>query len=110
EAAIRSLARLEEPGADWETTASIQLRLSQATITVKLYTSDAVGIEAERKRLEKDLGIAQKQLGNAAKKPSNEQCLNKAPEHVVADIKERQVVAQEEFDRITRRLEGLPKK
>ncbi|HJD89940.1 MAG TPA: valine--tRNA ligase [Corynebacterium urealyticum] len=110
EAAIRSLARLEEPGDDWETTASIELRLSQATITVELDTSDAVDIEAERKRLEKDLAIAQKELDNAAKKLSNENFLNKAPEHVVADIKERQVVAQEEFDRITRRLEGLPKK
>ena len=77
---------------------------------MELDTSDAVDIEAERKRLEKDLANAQKELDNAAKKLSNENFLNKAPEHVVADIKERQVVAQEEFDRITRRLEGLPKK
>lgn len=109
EPAIRSLARLEEPAEDWDTTASIELRLSQATITVELDTSDTVDVAAERKRLEKDLANAQKELDNAAKRLSNENFLAKAPEHVVADIRERQTIAQEEFDRITRRLEGLPK-
>jgi len=109
EPAIRSLARLEDPAEDWDTTASIELRLSQATITVELDTSDTVDVAAERKRLEKDLANAQKELDNAAKRLSNENFLAKAPEHVVADIRERQTIAQEEFDRITRRLEGLPK-
>ena len=76
---------------------------------MQLDTSGTVDVAAERKRLEKDLAAAQKELDNAAKKLGNENFLAKAPEKVVEGIRERQRVAQEEFDRITARLEGLPK-
>lgn len=109
EDAVRSLVRLETPAEDFAETASIEVRLSQATIAVQLDTSGTVDVAAERKRLEKDLAAAQKELDNAAKKLGNENFLAKAPEKVVEGIRERQRVAQEEFDRITARLEGLPK-
>lgn len=109
EDAVRSLVRLEIPAEDFAETASIEVRLSQATIAVQLDTSGTVDVAAERKRLEKDLAAAQKELDNAAKKLGNENFLAKAPEKVVEGIRERQRVAQEEFDRITARLEGLPK-
>ena len=108
EDAVRSLVRLETPAEDFAETASIEVRLSQATIAVQLDTSGTVDVAAERKRLEKDLAAAQKELDNAAKKLGNENFLSKAPEKVVEGIRERQRVAQEEFDRITTRLEGLP--
>lgn len=100
--------RLEKPADDFSATASIEVRLSQATVTVELDTSDTVDVAAERKRLEKDLAAAQKELDNAAKKLSNESFLSKAPEKVVEGIRERQRVAQADFERITARLEGLP--
>ena len=109
EDAVRSLVRLETPAEGFAETASIEVRLSQATIAVQLDTSGTVDVAAERKRLEKDLAAAQKELDNAAKKLGNENFLAKAPEKVVEGIRERQRVAQEEFDRITARLEGLPK-
>ena len=109
EEAVRSLVRLETPEEGFAETASIEVRLSQATIAVQLDTSGTVDVAAERKRLEKDLAAAQKELDNAAKKLGNENFLAKAPEKVVEGIRERQRVAQEEFDRITARLEGLPK-
>ena len=109
EDAVRSLVRLETPAEDFAETASIEVRLSQATIAVQLDTSGTVDVAAERKRLEKDLAAAQKELDNAAKKLGNENFLAKAPEKVVEGIRGRQRVAQEEFDRITARLEGLPK-
>lgn len=109
EPAVRSLVRLEEPAEGFSATASIEVRLSQATIAVELDTSGTVDVAAERKRLEKDLAAAQKELDNAAKKLSNESFLAKAPEKVVEGIRERQRVAQEEHERITARLEGLPK-
>ena len=109
ESAVRSLVRLEEPAEGFSATASIEVRLSQATIAVELDTSGTVDVAAERKRLEKDLAAAQKELDNAAKKLSNESFLAKAPEKVVEGIRERQRVAQEEHERITARLEGLPK-
>ena len=108
EGAVRSLVRLETPEDGFAETASIEVRLSQATIAVQLDTSGTVDVAAERKRLEKDLAAAQKELDNAAKKLGNENFLAKAPEKVVEGIRERQRVAQEEFDRITTRLEGLP--
>ena len=108
EPAVRSLVRLEQPEADFTATASLEVRLSQATITVELDTSGTVDVAAERKRLEKDLAEAQKELDNAAKKLSNENFLAKAPEKVVEGIKERQRVAQEEHERISARLAELP--
>ena len=64
-------------------------------------------IAAERKRLEKDLAKAQKELDQTGKKLGNEAFLSKAPEAVVEKIRTRQQVAQEEVERITARLEGL---
>lgn len=108
ESAVRSIVRLQQPEEGFTATASIEMRLSQATVTVELDTSGTVDVAAERKRLEKDLAEAQKELDNAAKKLSNENFLAKAPEKVVAGIKERQRVAAEEHERITARLANLP--
>lgn len=78
------------------------------TVTVELDTSGTVDVAAERRRLEKDLAAARKELDNAAKKLGNENFLAKAPEAVVAGIRERQAVAEGDVARITARLEGLP--
>ena len=83
------------------------MRLSQASVEVTLDTSGAVDVEAERKRLEKDLAKAQKELDQTGKKLGNEAFLSKAPEAVVEKIRVRQQVAQEEVERITARLKGL---
>ncbi len=108
EDAVRSIVRLEAPEEHFAATASIEVRLSQTTLAVALDTSSTVDVAAERKRLEKDLAAAQKELDNAEKKLSNTAFVSKAPEHVVAGIKERQAIAQEEFARITQRLQELP--
>lgn len=86
----------------------MELRLSTATLTVELDTSGTVDVAAERKRLEKDLAEANKELDRAAKKLGNEGFLAKAPEQVVAKIRERQQIAVEEVGRITARLAELP--
>jgi len=107
ETAVRSLAKVETPADGFEESASIELRLSQATIAVALDTSGTVDVAAERKRLEKDLAAAHKELEGTAKKLSNEAFLSKAPDAVVEKIRTRQQVAQEEVERITARLEAL---
>ena len=83
------------------------MRLSQATVEVTLDTHGAVDVEAERKRLEKDLAKANKELEQTGKKLGNENFLAKAPEDVVNKIRARQDIAREEVERITSRLEGL---
>ena len=104
---VRNLANTTAPGEDFDPSASIEVRLSQATVEVTLDTHGAVDVEAERKRLEKDLAKANKELEQTGKKLGNENFLSKAPEEVVNKIKERQQIAREEVERITSRLEGL---
>lgn len=104
---VRSLARLDQPAEDFAASASIEVRLSQATIEISVDTSGTVDKEAERKRLDKDLAAATKELETTAKKLGNESFLAKAPEAVVAKIRERQQIAQEEVARISARLEEL---
>ncbi|MDV2413735.1 valine--tRNA ligase [Corynebacterium kefirresidentii] len=104
---VRNLANTTAPAEDFDPSASIEVRLSQATVEVTLDTHGAVDVEAERKRLEKDLAKANKELEQTGKKLGNENFLSKAPEVVVNKIKQRQQIAREEVERITSRLEGL---
>ncbi|HCG3009436.1 TPA: valine--tRNA ligase [Corynebacterium striatum] len=104
---VRNLANTTVPEEGFTASASIEVRLSQGTVEVALDTSGAVDVEAERKRLEKDLAKANKELEQTGKKLANESFLAKAPDEVVEKICTRQQVAQEEVDRITARLEAL---
>ena len=104
---VRNLANITAPEADFTASASIEVRLSQGTVEISLDTSDAIDVDAERKRLEKDLAKALKELDQTGSKLSNEAFLSKAPEHVVDKIRERQTIAQEEVERINTRLEAL---
>lgn len=104
---VRNLANTTAPSEDFNPSASIEVRLSQATVEVTLDTHGAVDVEAERKRLEKDLAKANKELEQTGKKLGNDNFLAKAPEEVVTKIRARQDIAREEVERITSRLEGL---
>ncbi len=105
---VRQIAKVEAPGEDFVSSASIEMRLSKANLDVALDTSGTVDVAAERKRLEKELAAAEKELDTTGKKLSNEQFLANAPEAVVEKIKTRQKVAQEEFERVTARIAQLP--
>ncbi len=107
ETLVRSLAKVTAPEDDFEESASLELRLSQSTLTVALDTSGTVDKVAERKRLEKELAAANKELDGTGKKLANEAFLSKAPAEVVDKIRARRQVAQEEVERLTARLEGL---
>jgi valyl-tRNA synthetase len=105
--AVRSLAWLTAEDDGFTPSAAVEVRLSQATVTVELDTSGTVDVEAERRRLEKDLAAAQKELKGTEGKLGNEAFLAKAPADVVDKIRTRQQVAREEVDRITARLAAL---
>ncbi|WP_080794449.1 valine--tRNA ligase [Corynebacterium pacaense] len=107
EDAVRSLVRIEEPSADFQASASLEVRLGAATITVELDTSGTVDVAAERKRLEKDLATAEKELETTGKKLGNDAFLSKAPDAVVDKIRHRQRIAREEVERISKRLQEL---
>ena len=104
---LDSLARLDGAGDDFSATATVDVRLSGATVTVRIDTSGTVDIEAERKRAAKDLAAAEKELAQTTAKLGNEQFLAKAPDNVVAKIRERQQVATEEVERLGAKLASL---
>jgi valyl-tRNA synthetase len=106
-AAVTSLAWLTAPGPDFGASASLEVRLSGGTIVVELDTSGTIDVAAERRRLEKDLAAAQKELASTTAKLANEDFLGKAPQNVVTKIRDRQQLAQEETERINARLAGL---
>jgi valyl-tRNA synthetase len=101
---IRTLARLTPAGDGFTPTASLDL----GTVTVELDLSGAIDIDAERRRLEKDLAAAQKELDQVSKKLGNEQFLSKAPEHVVAKMHERESAAGADIERLASRIAALP--
>lgn len=110
-AAVTSQAWLTEPGAHFAPSATVEVRLgaahSTSTVVVELDTSGTVDVAAERRRLEKDLAAAEKELVATAAKLGNEAFLAKAPEAVVDKIRGRQQLARDEVDRITARLSAL---
>jgi valyl-tRNA synthetase len=83
------------------------VRLSGGTVVVEVDTSGTVDVEAERKRLQKDLAAAEKELTQTTGKLGNDAFLSKAPEAVIEKIRSRQQLAREEVERISGRLAAL---
>jgi valyl-tRNA synthetase len=106
ESLIRSLARLDEPTGGFAATAT--LAVSGGT-KVELDTRGTIDVAAERARLGKDLKATEKELTQCRAKLSNESFLAKAPEPVVAKIRERLAAAEREHARLTVALDALPK-
>ncbi|CAN2209876.1 ValS Valyl-tRNA synthetase [Candidatus Nanopelagicaceae bacterium] len=74
---------------------------------VELDLSGTVDVVAERARLEKDLVTAQKDMKTAEVKLNNEGFMAKAPESVVAEIRERMSATSADIERITAQLAAL---
>ncbi len=109
-AAVRSLAWLTEPGSEFSPSASVEVRLGAdpgSTVVVELDTSGAIDVAAERRRLEKDLAAAHKELAGTSAKLTNDAFLAKAPPAVVDKIRARQQLAHDEVDRISGRLAAM---
>ncbi|MGV9301182.1 valine--tRNA ligase [Amycolatopsis sp. NPDC003676] len=108
EAGIRSLVRLTEPEDGFSVSASLEVALAGGVVTVELDTSGTIDVAAERKRLEKDLGAARKELAQTEGKLGNEAFIAKAPEQVIEKIKVRRETAVADIGRIEARLAALP--
>jgi len=106
-AAVTALSWLTDPTADFTPIVSVEVRLSSGTVNVELDTSGSVDFDAERRRLEKDLAAAQKELAATTAKLDNQAFLAKAPVDVVDKIRSRQQIAREETARIGARLASL---
>lgn len=107
-AQVCALARLTPAAEDFTATASLEVRLGLSTVDVEIDTSGTIDLAAERRRLEKDLVAARKELETTGAKLGNEAFLGKAPDHVVDKIRGRRDLAEAEVARITARLESMP--
>ncbi|GAA2596971.1 valine--tRNA ligase [Streptomyces axinellae] len=103
EDAIRQLLRLQPAGEGFQATASLPV----AGATVALDLSGVIDVEAERKRLAKDLAAAEKELAQTSGKLGNEAFLAKAPDHVVDKIRTRRGSAEADIARLKEQLERL---
>ncbi|WP_432278706.1 valine--tRNA ligase [Nocardia carnea] len=103
ETAIRQLLRLETPAEGFTATATLPI----GDARIRLDLSQAIDVDAERRRLQKALAAAQKELDTAAKKLGNEGFLAKAPGEVVDGIRLRQQTAQQDAERLQRQLDSL---
>jgi valyl-tRNA synthetase len=103
EDAIRSLLRLTPAAEGFAVSAS----LAAESVTVELDLAGTVDIEAERKRLEKDLAAARKEVAQATAKLGNESFTAKAPAEVVAKTRDRLAGAGADIARLEARLASL---
>jgi len=101
---IRTLSALQQPGQAFDVSST----LTSGAVRIELDLHGAIDVIAERKRLERDLAAARKELAQAQAKLGNEQFLAKAPEKVIASIRDRAVLAEAEVDRISASLDALP--
>jgi valyl-tRNA synthetase len=108
-AAVTTLARLNPPSESFAPSASVEVALAGGSIEVQLDLSGAVDVEAERKRLAKDLAAAEKELAQCEGKLGNPKFTEKAPADVVGKIRVRREAALADIDRINTRIAALPK-
>jgi valyl-tRNA synthetase len=101
---IRSLARLDAPADGFAPTATLNI---SGGVAVELDTRGAIDVAAERARLAKDRAAAEKERAGALAKLGNVAFLAKAPEHVVAGIRERLAAAEAELARVDAALDAL---
>ncbi|MGW4944526.1 valine--tRNA ligase [Actinoplanes sp. NPDC004185] len=102
---IRALARLDAPGAEFAATATLAVT---GGITVDLDTRGTIDVAAERARLDKDRAAAEKEAAQCRAKLDNDAFVGKAPEQVVAKIKDRLATAEADLARIAAALKALP--
>jgi valyl-tRNA synthetase len=104
EARIRSLLRLTEPGEGFLPTGSVQAE----GVVIELDTAAGLDVDAERKRLNKDLAAARADIEAAERKLASPSFVERAPAEVVSKNRERLAAAQADVRRLTERLAALP--
>jgi valyl-tRNA synthetase len=102
---IRALARLDGASGGFAATATLAVG---GGVEVELDTRGSIDVAAERARLEKDRAAAEKEAAQARAKLDNPAFVGKAPEQVVAKMRERLAAAEAELVRIGGQLDALP--
>jgi valyl-tRNA synthetase len=103
EKSIRSLLRLVPPADEFAVSAAFAVE----GVTVELDLAGTVDVEAERKRLEKDLAAARKEAQQMSAKLGNSAFTEKAPADVVEKTRQRLAAAEADIARLGSRLTTL---
>jgi valyl-tRNA synthetase len=103
EPSIRSLLRLREPGEGFAPNASVEAE----GIIVRLDTSTGIDVDAERRRLARDLDVARADATVSQQKLASPAFVEKAPAAVVTKSRDRLAAAQAEIARLEERLAAL---
>ncbi len=103
EESVRALLRLVVPGDGFAVSAA----LAAEGVTVELDLAGTVDVEAERKRLEKDLAAARKDAEQSSAKLGNASFTDKAPADVVEKTRQRLAAAETDITRLEGRLAAL---
>ncbi|MBA2473811.1 MAG: hypothetical protein H0V41_16845 [Pseudonocardiales bacterium] len=90
--------------AEFRPTATVLVELAGGAVLVEKDVSGAINLGAQRARLAKDLATAQKELAGTEATLVNLKFTERAPSHVVADIRSRRVPAAQEIDRLSAQL------
>ncbi|WP_375490781.1 valine--tRNA ligase [uncultured Jatrophihabitans sp.] len=101
---VRSLLRLDEPADGFTSTASLDVA---GGIALRFDLSGVIDVAAEQARLTKDRAAAEKERAANAAKLGNEAFVGKAPDAVVAKVRERLAAAEADLARIDAALDGL---
>jgi valyl-tRNA synthetase len=102
---LRALVRLDPPAPGFAATGTLTV---SGGVSVELDTRGAIDLAAERARLRKDRAAAEKEAAQCRAKLANDGFLAKAPDQVVARIKDRLAAAEADLARIAAALDQLP--
>ncbi len=103
EDSIRALLRLVPPAGGFAVSAALAVE----GVAVEIDLAGTVDVDAERKRLEKDLAAARREAEQASAKLGNAAFTDKAPADVVAKTRERLALAERDITRLESRLAAL---
>ncbi|MFP4030282.1 MAG: valine--tRNA ligase [Desulfococcaceae bacterium] len=78
-----------------------------ANATVFVSLEGIIDFSVEAGRLEKERGKVEKELSGVSKKLNNEDFLDKAPDDVVAKVRERHEALSEKYEKLTANLERI---
>jgi valyl-tRNA synthetase len=104
EGSVRSLSRLDPPADGFDTTATLT---TAGGVRVELDLSTSIDVGAERSRLGKELQAAEKDHVLNSAKLANPAFADKAPEPVIAKVRDRLAAAEADIARITAALTAL---
>jgi valyl-tRNA synthetase len=104
ESRIRTLLRLAEPGPAFAPSAALHAE----GVTIELDTIAGLDVEAERKRLAKDLAAARAEIEAMERKLANTAFVDRAPADVVAKNRDRLAAARQDAARLADRIAALP--